>query len=166
MTTHKRDFLITTLVLGFLSFLFLATLSAIFIIVVPLNPDKIDSWITEEDSYGSNATFPVTNDSIEMRNYFHNKEMQTRNVFLIFVVAILGGLLALFTYQWIPSLKNYKKGEVFLIGFLVALIVPQVLGRVLPPPVKWFPREITEIREARQEKLLNDWQRAERSLRY
>ncbi len=44
---------------------------------------------------------------------------------------------------------------IFCFGVLVVLIVPMVFSWVLPAPAKWFPKEIRNIAEIRQQEALS-----------
>jgi len=161
--------IIFAIVLGFFSFLASATWSAIFIVSLPMAEDAIIDAVeieTGEDRYGTIQTewWPIEfKNSLEELKYYHNLQMLDRNRYWLYGQLILGGLLSLCAFYIIPKWRNTLDPEdssrvvvtsVFL-GVLTVLIMPFVFGRVLPAPVKWFPQEIIDIAELRENEVLN-----------
>ena len=152
------------IVLGFVAYLTSALWSAIFIVSLPMAEDAIVDAIelqTGEDDY---EWRPVEfKNGLEEVKYYHNVRMRDRNRYWVYGLMIVGGAIGLFVFYVVPKWRSKFDKERdttgiaiggAVIGVLVVLIVPRIIGWVLPAPVKWFPQEIVDIAETRQKEAL------------
>jgi len=158
MDFKNRKHVITyVLVGGLVLYLLSAALSAVFIPVLPMADDWCRDSIEIERGNGRFETI-VTDfkNDFEARKYYHNTRMLRRNKYLLFFVYLLAfGLTGLCFYlvpRWRGQELPHEGAETFftvaIIAFGIAVVVPLVLGWLLPAPAKWFPQVFREIQDA------------------
>jgi hypothetical protein len=157
------------IILSLFAYFASALWSAIFIVSLPMDKDAIVDAVEigeTEDRYGGTKT----KYHLEFKNclaklkYDHNVRMRDRNRYWLYSELILGGLIGLFVFYIVPKWRqtlDIKQDPTELVvggiimGVLVVLIIPMVLSWVLPAPAKWFPKEIRNIAEIRQQEALS-----------
>lgn len=157
------------IVLGVTAYLASALWSAVFIVALPMDEDAITDAIeieTGEDQYGGVQTEwrPIEfKNSLEELKYYHNVRMRDRNRYWVYGSLIVGGLIGLFVFHTIPKWRSILEPQddatgnaigAVIVGVLAVLVVPFIISRVLPPPAKWFPQEIRNIAETRENEAL------------
>lgn len=159
--THIIPFV---LMIGFLFYLLSAMLSAIFIVAVPMDRDAVTEFSEVEVDTGSESTrtnlVPVGfKNSFEEVKHYHNMAMLEKNRKFLYAQLLLGGLVGFFFFHVIPKWQGKLDDHLetvglaigsFALGAATVLFMPAIFGRVLPPPVNWFPPEFKEISELRE----------------
>jgi len=156
-------------VFGLFAYVASALWSAFFIVDVPQAPDAVlhVEEITREtgryDWRVETEVVPVIFSSmLEELKYHHNVRMLERNRYWFYGTLVFGALVGALAFYLIPRWRGKPEeyhgsdtwvGGAFL-GALVALIAPALLGWLLPPPAEWFPRQIREAADLRQQEAL------------
>ena len=161
MSIHNsKQVLVFWLIAGLGIYLLNALWSAIFIVSVPMDPN----WCTDSVEYssgehGTEWQCVEFKDELEQRKYFHNQKMRQRNEYWVYGMIAFGGLLGLTVFYTGPKWRGDDvDSEDFILSIVVgataALVAPLILGWLLPAPANWFPSEITEIANMKQEEAL------------
>lgn len=170
MSINKLSHVIVfAIILSLFAYFASALWSAIFIVSLPMDKDAIVDAVEigeTKDRYGGTKT----KYRLEFKNclaklkYDHNVRMRDRNRYWIYGELVVGGLIGLFVFYFVPRWRNTLDikqdmsgviGGGVVLGVLVVLIVPMVFSWVLPAPVKWLPKNIVEIAESRQKDVLS-----------
>ncbi len=170
MSINKLSHVIVfAIILSLFAYFASALWSAIFIVSLPMDKDAIVDAVEigeTEDRYGGTKTkyHLEFKNLLEKLKYDHNVQMRGRNRYWLYSELILGGLIGLFVFYIVPKWRqtlDIKQDPTELVvggiimGVLVVLIIPMVLSWVLPAPAKWFPKEIRNIAEIRQQEALS-----------
>lgn len=170
MSINKLSHVIVfVIILGLFAYFASALWSAIFIVSLPMDKDAIvdaiEIGITEDHYGGTKTQYHLEfKNLLEKLKYDHNVQMRGRNRYWVYSELILGGLIGLFVFYIVPKWRqtlDIKQDPTELVvggiimGVLVVLIIPMVLSWVLPAPAKWFPKEIRNIAEIRQQEALS-----------
>lgn len=161
---NRRHEIIYVVVAGFAFYIIGAMLSAIFIVAVPMAKDWCLDSVTIEKSEGEYETICTEfKNDFEARKYYHNKRMVTRNKYLLAMQFLLAlgttGLLFYFIPKWKglnPSAHGGHFLEIAIVAFVVSIVVPLILGWLLPAPVKWFPSVFKEMNDAQVNEALRN----------
>lgn len=151
-------------VLGALAYFAAALWSAIFIVSLPMDEDAVIDAVefqTDENVY---EWRPVKfKNGLEELKYYHNVRMRDRNSYWMYGSMIAGGAIGLLVFFVVPKWRDKLEAKDDAVGIaigsvvagvLVVLIVPRLIGWVLPAPIRWFPQEIVDISSARQKEAL------------
>jgi len=169
------------LVAGLFFYLASALWSALFIVSLPQEKDWCKEWFRQERETRFETVLVEEcvefNNTLEELKYYHNREMYDRNRYWGYGCILAGALLVIFVFHVIPKWRGrlndslLRSSETWLValllGFVVSVVVPLVLGWILPAPVKWFPDEIVRIAELREQEeleILKEVARAQRTL--
>ena len=157
------------IVFGLVAYLASALWCAIFIVSLPMDEDAITDAIEIEtggDRWRGARTewLPIEfKNSLEELKHYHNVRMRDRNRYWVYGELIVGGFLGLFLFYIVPKWRYpqetlpHKTELAFggaLVGVCSVLIVPLVIGWVLPAPMNWFPQEIVDIANTREKEAL------------
>ena len=163
----RRQWAALIAILGVFAYLLRAALAAIFVIAVPLADDWCTEWVTipgDGNDLDEEVCVEFRSD-YEEDKYYHNKAMETRNLYLNVFTLLLCCGVAWFVLRQIPNWKGQSTdrigvGTVLAVGFLAWLVIPWFLSLVLPPPVDWFPQVFRDIQDAQVDKVLTELKRA------
>lgn len=164
---NTRHCVIYIVVAGFAFYLLMALLSVLFIYPLPLADDFYADYY--ETEHCDPRTGEVTSEihiaefknNFEMRKFYHNETMRKRRMYLLGLASVL-----LFTVTWIIFYAIPQKNPVYYrdptepfwtivaICFFTICIVSGVFAYLLPPPIEWFPKFITDINSRKVEELL------------
>ena len=139
--------------------------SAIFIVPLPQADDWCSKSVEIETGEDQREWHCVQfKDDLEELKFHHNYNMYKRNSYWVYTEIILGALVGMVVFYIIPKwrgrLKHWQGTHNIImggvLGILATLVIPLILGLILPAPMKWFPQELGEIREIREQAALLD----------
>jgi len=161
MSINKLSHVIVfAIILSLFAYFASALWSAIFIVSLPMDKDAIVDAV----KIGETEYHLEFKNCLAKLKYDHNVRMRDRNRYWIYGELVVGGLIGLFVFYFVPRWRNTLDikqdmsgviGGGVVLGVLVVLIVPMVFSWVLPAPVKWLPKNIVEIAESRQKDVLS-----------
>ena len=161
MSINKLSHVIVfAIILSLFAYFASALWSAIFIVSLPMDKDAIVDAV----KIGETEYYLEFKNCLAKLKYDHNVRMRDRNRYWIYGELVVGGLIGLFVFYIVPKWRqtlDIKQdasediGGGVVLGVLVVLIVPMVFSWVLPAPAKWFPKEIRNIAEIRQQEALS-----------
>jgi hypothetical protein len=107
------------------------------------------------------------NSPLEELKYHHNVSEGQWTSYQYYSTIVVGALAGVFAFSVIPRWRRqpdaYRGSDSFVgsafFGAFVALVVPMVLGWVLPAPLSLLPHQIREAAEFRREAALSELQR-------
>jgi len=158
--SSRKQVIVFIFAVGFLFYLASALWSAFFIVSLPQDKAWCKRWAQYEvegrfESKSVDECVEFKN-TLEALKYDHNKKMYERNRYWVYGELAAGILLAFFVFHVIPrwrgsslTLSGAMNGGPILLGIATAILMPLLLGWILPAPEKWFPQEIKEIADLR-----------------
>lgn len=158
---RPRDVIIFALVIGIISYF----LSALWFALVLTPVEQADDWCTEAVEV---QTGPVEVEwrclkflnTLEELKYIHNSRQLDLNKYWLILLSGLGGGAGVLCFSVFPRrrLGRESSSDAWLAGLVIgvaaALLMPQLISAVLPPPIEWFPSAIVQAAEDRQAEVL------------
>ena len=164
---NGRHCIIYIIITGFVFYLLSAVMSALFIYVLPLAEDfYTDYWenIYEDPEGGISYEFYITEfkNDFEKRKFYHNKAMEKRNTYLIWLNFVIAVVITSVVFYFIPerrkvSNENSYTGvfiSILAMAFCVTFIMPLMFSFILPSPIEWFPKILKDFYENKVNDLL------------
>jgi hypothetical protein len=166
---NNSHLLIFACVLGLFVYVASALWSAFFVVDVPQAPDAVvhvEEITRESGRYDwrvETEVVPVSfSSTLEELKYHHNVRMLERNRYWLYGTLVFGAFAGVLSFCLIPRWRRssdvYRGSESCVggafFGAFVALVVPAFLGWLLPPPADWFPSQIREAADLRQQEAL------------
>lgn len=160
--------------LGLVVYLANGLWSAFVAVDLPHEPGAVVDYVEFEHEGESGRYTPHTmteavpvrfSSTLEELKYHHNVGMHERNRYRIYGTMAFGALAGILAFALIPRWRglryhaDYAGGAASWIvgawiGAFFALVVPVVLGWVLPAPADLFPRQIREAADQRRAEAL------------
>jgi len=139
-----------------------AAWSAVFIVALPQDPDWCQEYVeiqTGENSFEERCV-AFKDHAAEIKQY-HNQRMIQRNTYWFYASLVLGGLVGILAFHTVPRWRGDQTCSSSLGGGLAAEVAaaflgPLLFGWLLPAPIHWFPQELADIYQARQESALRE----------
>ncbi len=158
---RHRDLVLFGAVIGVAFYLASAVWSALFIVALPQDRDWCKNAMefqTGEDTSESRCVdFKNTYEELK---YYRNQDMANRNRYWVYGQLIAGAFGGWLMFSRLPARRDITRRSTASVGaamygMTITLLVPLVLGWLLPAPVKWFPRQIVEYADARVQRELS-----------
>ena len=165
---YPKQVFAIALIIGIIAYLASALWCAYFLVILPQAEDGIVDYVEKQtiDSYGDQQIeyFPIQfKNTLEELKYYHNEQMAKKLRYWDIARLVVGGLIGICIFFVIPKFRNKIDSDSnlleiiavgALIGFFAVLIIPFILGTILPAPVKWFPQAIVENAKNRENETL------------
>ena len=160
--------------LGIVLYVATALWSALFIVDLPHDGDAVLDTVPIEREAGRYDQQAYTEhvptkfkSTLEELKYQYNVGMLARNRYWFYATLIFGAIAGYVAFCLLPRWRRSPElrgdapstaaGAAFF-GAFVALVVPMVLGWLLPAPAEWFPQKIRVIADLRQTEALSQLQ--------
>jgi hypothetical protein len=157
--------------LGLVVYLANGLWSAFVVVDLPHEPGAVVDYVETTTEYEAGRyrsqewteAVPVRfSNTLEELKYHHNVSVGQWTSYQYYATLVVGALAGVFVFSVIPRWRRqadaYRVFDSFVgtafLGAFVALVVPAVLGWVLPPPLNLLPRQISEAADQRRAETL------------
>ena len=162
--------------LGLVVYLANGLWSAFVVVDVPHEPGAVVDYVETTTEYEAGRynsqewteAVPVRfSNTLEELKYHHNVSVGQWTSYQYYATLVVGALAGVLAFSVIPRWRRksdaYRVSDSFVgsafFGAFAALVVPLVLGWMLPPPVSLLPQQIREAADLRREEALSELQR-------
>jgi hypothetical protein len=157
--------------LGLVVYLANGLWSAFVVVDVPHEPGAVVDYVETTTEYEAGRynsqewteAVPVRfSNTLEELKYHHNVSVGQWTSYQYYATLVVGALAGVLAFSVIPRWRRksdaYRVSDSFVgsafFGAFAALVVPLVLGWMLPPPVSLLPRQIREAADQRRAEAL------------
>lgn len=166
MTENKKlaiEAIASLLVLGFFFYVLTSGLKAVYVPVVIMDANWCEEYV-DLGEYGGMRCNVFKND-LEYEKYVYNEQITKRNQWVLIFCLVVGVFIYYVLHRKLGLLLTKSEKEsadsssrwfvvCFVMSGLAVIIVPLVLGEILPTPDNFLPQFVIDINEVKVEEAL------------